>query len=315
MTEKLFDVGIDVSKLALEIEREGLRKTLTIANRACAIRRWLESLPGCCRVGVESTGAYHELVARLSIEVGHSVYVINPKDLWHYVRSEGGRAKTDRLDARAIRHYVAEKHAKLHPYRVPTPLQRELTQLRERRHHVVVMREQLQQSFAEMSYVPEPLGNARRSLQALIDALDRRMAVLVAQDHALTQAAQRLKGVVGFGPLLSTVLTHALTQRTFKDSDAFVAYTGLDPGARDSGQHRGRRRLTKRGPAELRRLLYVAAMSACKTTLWNPLYQRYRARGLASTEALIILARKLARLAFSMCKHNTDFNPAMIKIP
>jgi transposase len=313
VTEKLFDVGIDVSKLALQIEREGARP-LAISNNLRGIRRWLGSLPGRCRIGVESTGSYHELVLRLSIEAGHIVYVINPKDLWHYVRSEGGRAKTDRLDARAIRDYVAEKHVKLHPYRLPTPLERELAQLRERRHKVVVMREQLQQSFAELSSVPEQLRTVRRSLQQLIDALERRMAALVAQDQRLSHSVRRLQQVVGFGPLLSTVLAHALTRHTFKNANAFVAYSGLDPGARDSGQRRGRRRLTKRGPAELRRLLYVAAMSACKTKLWNPLYQRYRARGLASSEALVILARKLARLAFSIIKHGTEFNPEMITV-
>ena len=83
---------------------------------------------------------------------------------------------------------------------------------------------------------------------------------------------------------------------------------------RDSGQWRGRRFLSKRGPAELRRLLFTAAMSACKTKLWQPFYQRYRARGLSTTAALVILARKLARIAFSIVKHNVDFRPELVNV-
>ena len=74
-------------------------------------------------------------------------------------------------------------------------------------------------------------------------------------------------------------------------------------------QHRGRRRLSKRGPSELRRLLYLAAMAAAKTKIWNPLYAHYRAKGLSTTAALVILARRIARTAWSIYTHKTDFDP------
>jgi hypothetical protein len=63
----------------------------------------------------------------------------------------------------------------------------------------------------------------------------------------------------------------------------------------------------------MRRLLFTAAMSAAKTSLWHPFYQRYRDRGLPTTAALVILARKLARIAFSIVKHDTEFNPECVK--
>ncbi|WP_029921539.1 IS110 family transposase, partial [Nevskia soli] len=96
------------------------------------------------------------------------------------------------------------------------------------------------------------------------------------------------------------------------NADAFVAYTGLDPRPMDSGQKSGRRRLSKRGPAELRRLLYNAAMSAAKTKTWRPFYQRQRAKGLSTTAALVILARKIARIAWSIHRHHTSFNPQVL---
>jgi len=85
-----------------------------------------------------------------------------------------------------------------------------------------------------------------------------------------------------------------------KNADAFVAFTGLDPRPDDSGQHHGKRRLSKRGPPELRRRLYLAALSAIKTKVWRSLYEHYRAKGLSSTAALVILARRIARTAWSI---------------
>lgn len=44
----------------------------------------------------------------------------------------------------------------------------------------------------------------------------------------------------------------------FANSDALVAYSGLDPRAHDSGRSRGRRRLSKRGEPALRRQIVGA---------------------------------------------------------
>jgi transposase len=313
MKSTLF-IGVDVSQRTLDVATQTQDRGTVIANRANEIRAWLAPLPQRCCIGVESTGHYHQLLVGCAIKAGHTVYVLNARDLSHYAQSLGRRAKTDRLDAQLIARYLAREHQDLHPYQLPTKLQSQLDELISRRHTAVVMQTALRQSFSAMSSKPRALGRAQRSIQALIQELDERMDRLIDQDPRLATAAKHLRGVVGFGPLLSGTLAHALTRHCFEDADAFIAYIGYDPRVRDSGQHRGRRFLSKRGPAELRRLLFVAAMSACKTTLWRPLYERYLARGLPSTAALVILARKLARIAFAIVKHGTEFRPELVKI-
>jgi len=67
--------------------------------------------------------------------------------------------------------------------------------------------------------------------------------------------------------------------------------------------------LTKKGDPEVRRLLYNAASSASRTKAWASLYQSYLAQGLKPTQALIKLARKLARIAFALMKHEDDYRP------
>ena len=42
---------------------------------------------------------------------------------------------------------------------------------------------------------------------------------------------------------------------------------------------------------------------------WAGFYQRYLDRGLKSTQALTILAGKLARIAFAVLKNGTDYVP------
>jgi len=62
----------------------------------------------------------------------------------------------------------------------------------------------------------------------------------------------RLCTITGVGPVVGTALVNSLERVPLKSADALVAFTGLDPRPDDSGRHRGKQRLWKRGPGELR---------------------------------------------------------------
>lgn len=88
-------------------------------------------------IGMEATGRYHQTLADAAALMGHRVYVINPKHLSLYAQGVGQRGKTDPLDARVIARYVAREGDRLHPYTVPTPMQRSLRNLLTQRAGVV----------------------------------------------------------------------------------------------------------------------------------------------------------------------------------
>jgi len=77
----------------------------------------------------------------------------------------------------------------------------------------------------------------------------------------------------------------------------------------DSGQHRSRRRIAG-GRFELRRVLYMATLSA---TRYNPairaFYKRLFAAGKFKKVALIACMRKLLAILNAMAKTRTKFDP------
>src|SRR5699024_2229489 len=99
----------------------------------------------------------------------------------------------------------------------------------------------------------------------------------------------------------------------FRSGDAFIAFLGLDVRVRDSGTFRGRRKLTKRGDPEARRLLFNAAMTASRSKTWHDYYQHTLASGKTRIQALVILARKLARVAFALLDQGTHYQPKPLK--
>ena len=302
-------IGVDVDKDKLQIAYADSEMQMEVSNRRAAITAWLKQLaPGSC-IAMEATGRYHLLLAELAYARGMVVYVLNPSDLRHYARAVGLRGKTDRVDARLIGRYLAHERAELHAYVPPTAQQREIDQLLRRRATLVNSKTQLRLSLHDVPMCSRELRAVVKRLDAMIANFDRRLKQLA---HGQAAAQARIESVVGIGPLGGVALTNLFTRVPQRDADAAVAFVGFDPRAKDSGRSIGRRRLSKRGPGELRRLLFNGARSASKTKLWRPFYDALRARGLSTTEATVILARKLLRIAFSIYRHGTTFDPTRI---
>jgi transposase len=262
---------------------------------------------------MESTGGYHELLAELACKAGLNVFVINARDLRCYAEGIGRRAKTDRLDAEVIARYVAREHGELHAYLPPTKAQRELAQLIGRRAKLIQTKDAINQSLRG---VPTLRADAKRliaGIDRLIGRIELMMQRALQQTPAAREAAEHIETIPGFGTLSSTYLGHAFTRVPYANSDAAVAASGLDPRPDDSGQKKGRRRLSKRGPGEERRLLFNCARSASLTKLWRPYYGAQLAKGLSATAATVILARKMLRVAFAVYKHGQPFNPALLE--
>jgi transposase len=306
----VLNIGVDVAKDEIVVAcSESSFPVRQIANRHAAVLAFLKKLPVGSRIGVESTGSYHELFAEAAHQLGFLVFLLNPKDTRHYAKAVGLRGKTDRVDAELIARMIAHEHTELHAWVPPTPQQREMDQLIKRRATLVALREAAAMSLHELDGFAADLKALRTRFNQLIARIDLRVKALVEADPERKQNFARLCTITGVGPVIGTALVNTLERRPMKSADAFVAFTGLDPRPDDSGQHRGKRRLSKRGPAELRRLLYMAAMSAINTKPWRRLYEHYRTKGLSSTATLVILARRIARTAWSIYTHKTQFDP------
>ena len=300
--------GVDVSKAKLVIAQYEGHTLIEVDNGMEAISAWLASLPKGAVVAMEATGAYHRLLAHLAHAAGMRVYVLNPQVLKHYARAIGQRGKTDPCDARMIARYAVHERAKLRPWQPPTVAVERLAQLLERRHTVVVTRQTLAQSLAGLPILKLARASVLASVDRTLERLDRLIQQEITRVPGMGAVYERLMSIVGVGPVVAAQLVAALYALNFSRADSFVAYTGLDPRAADSGTRHGRRRLSKHGPPLLRCQLYNAGRAAATSKLFKPLYHRLLERGLQKTEALVILARKIARIAFALSQSGEIFD-------
>ena len=307
------NIGADVAKDEIVVAcSEGSVPVRKLKNQRTALLAFLKSLPPGSRIGMESTGIYHELFANMAHKLGFIVFVLNPKDTRHYAKGVGLRGKTDRVDAELLARLIAHEHTNLYAWTPPTPEQREIDRLIKRRAKLSSLRQALGMSLKGVDGFAAELKALRKRFDQVVARIDQRIKALVDASPDRKQHVTHLRTIYGVGPVVSAALVNTLERVPLKSADAFVAFTGLDPRPDDSGQHRGKRRLSKRGPSELRRLLYLAALSAIKTKTWKPLYEHYRGKGLSSTAVVVILARRIARTAWSMFTYKTEFDPGRL---
>ena len=219
--QPVWNVGVDVAKDTVVVAcTEQQFPVHQVLNQRASLLAWLKSLPAGSRIGLESTGTYHELLADLAHAHGHIVYLLNPRDTRHYAKAMGARAKTDRVDATLLARLVAQEHRTLRCYTPPTATQRQLDRLIRRRAKLVRMKSMLKLTMSHLTGFAPDVKAVVRKLDALLAKLDATMAALAARSSEHRDAQHRIETIVGVGPLVGLGLTNTLERVPFRKADA-----------------------------------------------------------------------------------------------
>ncbi len=119
-----------------------------------------------------------------------------------------------------------------------------------------------------------------------------------------------MASIPGVGAVISRIMLSLIHSRSFTQARQVSAFVGLVPRIQESGQWKGRSRLSKQGPARIRAKLYMAAIVCAQ---WNPdikaQYQRLLANGKSKMQALGAAMRKLVQICFGVVKHQSQYRP------
>ena len=149
-----------------------------------------------------------------------------------------------------------------------------------------------------------------RDTLVLIEELEAQALALDLDLEALPRVASSPLQSLGLSAaLIATLHAESDPIQDFKHPWQFAAYAGIDPSRYDSGQMQGTRTpISKRGSPYLRRALYLGACSVYRRHKpFQRLYQTHRKKGRHHTNALIIVAHKLARVIWRLLTDNRHF--------
>lgn len=299
-------IGCDIAKLHLDLFDESRGASFRIANTASAIAAWLSSLDtGTAFVAFEATGPYDRTLRRALDQAGCRFVRVNPARARDFARATGRLAKTDAIDARMLA--AMARLLALAPEITSDPARNALTHLHKRRDQLVGMRaaERVRHSEAD-----DPCGSLARHLAWLDDEiarLERLVAQALRDDAALDRTQALLRSAPGVGPVTAATLIALMPELGHVSPKAIAALAGLAPFNQDSGRHRGKR-MIRGGRRRVRRALYMAALTAMRTSPpFKAFYDAILKRSAAPKVAIIAVARKLLTVLNAMLKTNTAF--------
>lgn len=311
----------------------------TITNHRESLRRLSQKYPGA-RIAFE-VGSHSPWIKRFLSELGHEVFVANPRKLRAIYANE---RKSDKNDARMLARIARMDPQLLHPVEHGSEeAQRDLLRIKLRDNHVrqrVDIISSVRFTLKSLGVtLPSPnsacfakrcrtlftekdsalLDSIEPSLQVIdlmtqkIRELDRAVETLCETKYPVTQ---RLRQIVGIGPI--TALSFVLTiedPELFEDPRDVGAYLGLVPKRDQSGGLDKQLRISKAGDAYLRSLLvgcaqYILGPFGSDTDLKrHGLMLAERGGGRGKRKAVVAIARKLAVLMLALWKSGRDYEP------
>jgi transposase len=260
---------------------------------------------------LEATGGLERPLAVALGEAQLPARVVQPGRVRHFARALGQHSKTDVLDAKVLAHYAEAVHPEARA--LPDEATRALQALLDRRRQLLAIR------VAEQSRLPQAATAAvRGTIEALVAYLAAQIEKLDGEITATLEAAPEwklrdeiLRSVPGVGPQTARTLLGSMPELGTLSRQQIAALAGLAPRARDSGSRRGVRTIFG-GRAEVRTSLYMASLAA---TRYNPslkaFYARLRGAGKAAKVALVAVARKLLTILNAMIRDKKGWEPNM----
>jgi transposase len=304
----MIHLGIDVAKAEVVVwDGETIR---AVRNEESALRAFLAGFAQEGTLAMESTGGFEGELARLAYEAGWRVYVLQPSWVKAHARVLGGRSKTDAIDARVIRSYLLAYQEELRPWKPKEESMAALRALLRQRQALAENIVKLRASLKALCMTKHRLDEALEGLLKVRNQIDRDLKALLAKEPK----AKRLLAVPGVGIQTAAAVLTTLQGGEFLRAEAFVAFAGLDPVAKDSGKSSGQRRISKRGDRSLRRALFMAAFAATRLDCWKERYQAMKERGMPPTKAQVALARKIATILFHIHQNDLEFDPDKVQI-
>ena len=318
--------GFDLSKPTFEeswrrtgqppVKLDDLRKmrTTVFERTREGIERWWSRASRMLKPG-ETAAVIMEATSSFSLEVAAwlkeicpqvCIVVLPGKRVRSWGEGVGVCNKTDKIDARILACFGAERQPDASV--LPVGVYADLRALSRARVDCVELLTATRQRLDEADrahhdehtaqVLRKAHGQVARALEQQIAQLEKEMRKLIKGNKQLANDVELLMSIVGVGwHTAVSVLVELGDLRNYERRSEIVAMAGLNPVVCSSGTSVEKpRHISKRGSSAVRRILFLAAMSAVRakqTTVFRTMYETKLGNGKAKMVALVAVMRKL----------------------
>jgi len=267
---------------------------------------------GSLRIVMEATGRYSsELTGWLNNEISFTKPAIeNPKTVNAFINSLKIRNKTDPIDAGALARYGAERMPEAFE-KLPEDYQ----YLREIVRQRIAIKDQLtaarlrmneMSSFKKLAKIQQSVID---SLEKAVEKLELEIKSCVNNSEELKKSMEKAITIPGVALITAATVLGECGPLYHYKSRQLGSYSGLAPQIKQSGTSVRGCHISKFGPGNLRRVLYMASLVAMEN---NPrmksLYTRLISNGKKPLQARCAVMHKLLILIRAVVVNGMEYN-------
>jgi transposase len=296
---------------------------IQILNEATPIGEFVECLVKHNyqhKIIMESTGHYHWLIAVELAKHSLDLRLINPLLSSKHAKASIRKTKTDKVDAYRLATMALTERD------LPAIWRRDERWV-EIRHKIGLLKQmelaiqRLKSTLADHEEALTKMGvmddEWLLAFQRQVDALAKlkktseKTLTDYMKQSLRSERQKRFESIPGVSAYLAGILD-LFMENGVPSIKSWIAFAGLDIGIKQSGNWQGRSRLSKRGNAYLRKRLYQAAWGAKQNNeQFKAYYEALREQGRPYVECLLILARKILRIAYRLSQNGDEYNGKM----
>lgn len=300
------------------------------ANTAAGIKAFIAWVDKYCakldsdgvfpfQILMETTGVYHEQLCANLHNADLPVCVEVPNRVKKYLQSIGQYSKNDKLDAKGICRMACER--KLKPWQPFSPKLMQIRAALRHRKALIVSKNRTgnqlhaqQHSANGQKKIVASLKRVHKLYEQEIAKTEQLIAALYKEDEKLSAKLdpiiESIKGLGLIGALTVVAETNGFSQ--ISNAKQLASYAGYDIVDNQSGNRRGKTKISKRGNARIRAELYmcVVTMTRFEDAPFATFFARIKSRNPKYYKiANVAVQRKLLLLIYALFKNNTIYDP------
>ncbi|MBN2764548.1 MAG: IS110 family transposase [Calditrichaeota bacterium] len=265
---------------------------------------------------MEATGIYYERLALALYEEEFYVSVVLPNKAKKYMQSIGQKSKNDKIDAKGLSRMGAEQQLACW-----MPFSRNIYQLRlltrqnedlQQQRTILINRKEAHRFCQDQNeIIDNQLGTMLNLVEQQLKQINNAIIRVIEEDTLLKEKIFRISKIKGLGILtVATVVAETNGFYLFKNQRQLVSYAGYDIIENQSGNRKGKTKISKKGNSHIRRVLHMPAFNVVRYEQgsFKNLYDRVYMRTNKKMKAYVAVQRKLLMLIYTLWNNNTEFD-------